>query len=76
MLLEGGSGVYNSFLKQNLVDKLYLFLAPLVIGKNGIHWSGNFNTKKLSSALKFEFDSIQQLDDNIQIVCYPIKKEN
>jgi len=76
LLLEGGSGVYNSFLKQNLVDKLYLFLALLVIGKNGIHWAGNFNIKKLSSALRFEFDSVQQLDGNIQIVCYPIRKEN
>ena len=32
MLLEGGSGINASALKEGIVDKAVLFLAPLIIG--------------------------------------------
>lgn len=32
MLLVGGSAVYSSFLKENLIDEIYLTIEPLVFG--------------------------------------------
>jgi len=76
LLLEGGSGIYHGFLEQNLVDKMHHFIAPIIIGSDGIHWAGKFQTEKLSSAHKFDIQSIEQLNDNIHVISYPAKKEN
>jgi diaminohydroxyphosphoribosylaminopyrimidine deaminase/5-amino-6-(5-phosphoribosylamino)uracil reductase len=35
VLVEGGSSLATSFLRENLVDRLYLFDAPLLIGADG-----------------------------------------
>ncbi|MFO7896646.1 MAG: bifunctional diaminohydroxyphosphoribosylaminopyrimidine deaminase/5-amino-6-(5-phosphoribosylamino)uracil reductase RibD, partial [Candidatus Cloacimonadales bacterium] len=39
ILLEGGSGVYSSFLAESLVDKIVLFQAPKIVGSDGIGWT-------------------------------------
>ena len=37
LLVEAGRGVATSFLEHNLVDKIYWFRAPIIIGENGIN---------------------------------------
>ncbi|MBN2801838.1 MAG: bifunctional diaminohydroxyphosphoribosylaminopyrimidine deaminase/5-amino-6-(5-phosphoribosylamino)uracil reductase RibD [Deltaproteobacteria bacterium] len=39
IMVEGGATVTGSFIRQNLADKLSLFIAPKIIGE-GISWSG------------------------------------
>lgn len=36
LLVEGGAGIHGSFLKQELVDELYLLFAPFFIGDSGV----------------------------------------
>ncbi len=35
LLVEGGAGIATAFLRENLVDRLYLYTAPLLIGGDG-----------------------------------------
>ncbi len=58
VLLEGGAGLYQSFLKENLVDRIYLFQAPkILLGDGLVHWathakglrSANLTNVKLTS---------------------------
>jgi diaminohydroxyphosphoribosylaminopyrimidine deaminase/5-amino-6-(5-phosphoribosylamino)uracil reductase len=47
ILLEGGAGVWGSFLNEGLVQKLHLFQAPTLWGpQNGIHWLAQFKANK------------------------------
>ncbi len=54
LFIEGGSQVYSSFLQAGLVDRLYLFIAPSIIGSlNGLSWTSQVNTESLSSKILF-----------------------
>lgn len=40
VLVEGGAGIFGSFLQQGLWDELSLFVAPRVAGADGLSWAG------------------------------------
>ncbi len=50
ILVEGGGITFSQFLKQKMFQKLYLYLAPAVLGA-GIKWSEQFHIKDLQQAL-------------------------
>ena len=51
VLVEGGSLVAASLLQAELVDELWLFLAPKVIGAEGVTWSGPLGRARMADAL-------------------------
>ncbi|MDI3282482.1 RibD family protein [Polyangium sp. 15x6] len=51
LLVEGGRGVITSFLREGLVDRLVVTVAPLVIGA-GIEAVGDLGIRKLDQALR------------------------
>ncbi|MDO5041190.1 MAG: bifunctional diaminohydroxyphosphoribosylaminopyrimidine deaminase/5-amino-6-(5-phosphoribosylamino)uracil reductase RibD [Peptoniphilus sp.] len=52
ILLEGGATLNASMLKENLVDKFYFFIAPMIIGSTGLSAIGDLKLAKLSDAIK------------------------
>jgi len=57
VLVEGGSEINTSFLKQKLVDKFYFFFSQKLIGKKGIPaFKTKFPKYLLSSKTKFNKD--------------------
>jgi diaminohydroxyphosphoribosylaminopyrimidine deaminase/5-amino-6-(5-phosphoribosylamino)uracil reductase len=71
LLLEGGEGVYTSFLQADKVDKIVLFQAPKVIGNDGKSWVGNMGIKNVPDALEFRLADIKKLDGDLMITLYP-----
>lgn len=67
ILVEGGSKIYNSFLKQKLVNKIVLFFAPIILGgKNSPSLlDEGFSTVKKS--IKLHNYTFTQIDDNIML---------
>lgn len=52
IFIEGGAETYAHFFKNQLVDRLHLFIAPQVIGGlNGLGWSDSFGIQALSDRL-------------------------
>ncbi len=51
VLVEGGSGVLTSFLSQKAADKIFICVAPILIGK-GIDAIGDLGIKQLGKAIK------------------------
>lgn len=53
LLVEGGGVTLSAFIEQKIADRLYLFIAPLIIGeKNGIGWSSNISAiSKLTESI-------------------------
>ncbi len=57
LLVEGGASVATSFLKENLVDRLLVVLAPKIVGV-GINAVGELGIRKMDDALGFSFHRI------------------
>jgi diaminohydroxyphosphoribosylaminopyrimidine deaminase/5-amino-6-(5-phosphoribosylamino)uracil reductase len=51
VLIEGGSGVITGFLKQNLVDRMIIIAAPIIIGE-GISAVGDLNIRTIDQSRK------------------------
>jgi diaminohydroxyphosphoribosylaminopyrimidine deaminase / 5-amino-6-(5-phosphoribosylamino)uracil reductase len=52
LLVEGGSEVTTSFLRERLADELVLFLAPKLIGSDGLSWVGPLGVSSVAGAPK------------------------
>ena len=65
VLVEGGSKVFTAFLDTKLVDDYYFFVAPIIIGSDGIPLYSGKSPKKVSQALKFERKSGKFLNGNV-----------
>ncbi len=61
LLVEGGSEIHSSFLKQGLVDRVMLFVAPLFAGSAGNNLLDNFSVAERSTAPKL---------NNVQYIPY------
>lgn len=65
VLVEGGAEMYGSFLRDKLADELALFLAPKLIGSQGISWSGELGVKLMSRALRLKNVTFEQLGEDL-----------
>src|SRR5262249_49630947 len=49
ILVEGGAEVFSRLLSEGAVDRLYLFVAPKLIGaRSGLSWTKNFSVPSLA----------------------------
>lgn len=65
VLVEGGAEMYGSFLRERLADSLVLFLAPKLIGSQGLSWSGDLGVKVMAEALSLQNVTFQQLGEDL-----------
>jgi diaminohydroxyphosphoribosylaminopyrimidine deaminase/5-amino-6-(5-phosphoribosylamino)uracil reductase len=57
VLVEGGAGIYTSFLKGKLADRILVAIAPVITGR-GIEAVGDLGTAKIADALRLEVRKI------------------
>ncbi|GBC89277.1 Riboflavin biosynthesis protein RibD [bacterium HR13] len=63
LLVEGGAQTITSFIKEDLYDRLFIFLAPILIGEGiGI---GDIGTSKLLDAKRHMLKNIYRFGDDI-----------
>ncbi len=73
VMIEAGSKVCSSFLREKLVDKMFYFISPKIIG-------GDFSLfreimiSKMDEAIKMKIDKIEKIGDDILVIGYPKKK--
>lgn len=68
VLVEGGSEVFGSFIDEKLVDCLYWFIAPKIIGgRKAIPALGGEGISSMRDALKFKNWKIQKIGADILI---------
>jgi riboflavin-specific deaminase-like protein len=67
VLVEGGSGIYTSFMRANAVDELCLFISPRLLG-NGMAVLGDLGRKKVSQAPLWQIRSYESSGSDIKIV--------
>jgi len=72
LLVEGGETVIWEFLKQNLVDELYVFIAPFVIGgRTSPTMAGGEGAFSQESIIHMKLDDVQRIGDGILLKFVP-----
>jgi len=70
ILVEGGRKIFTSFLREKLVDQIYCFVCPKIVG-DGISAFDSLGVKKISSALKMKVIKIERFTEDILLIGYP-----
>lgn len=65
LLVEGGATLATAFLQADLVDRIYWFRAPLVIGGDGTAGVGPLNADMLTQALGFRRAGLRPLENDV-----------
>lgn len=71
LLVEGGSRVIGSFLKENLVDRLTVFIAPFIIGPGAPPAATLPTAKKIEEMVRMRVESVSKLGEGILIELVP-----
>ncbi len=68
LLVEGGGRLAASFIKAGLADRFCVFIAPMLIGADGVPSVGVMGLKRLSDAPGLEFERVVRAGADIVIV--------
>jgi len=72
ILVEGGAILNGQLIKQRLVDKLYIFYAPILIsGQMAPSFLGGPGSNYLDEALRLKDLSIQKVGEDYLLIAYP-----
>jgi len=72
VLVEGGAALAGSMLSQGLVDKFYLFVAPMVIGGQAAPGAiGGPGWDNLEECPRFRLESSRQIGIDLLLTLYP-----
>ncbi len=66
VLVEGGSKIISSFIRKNLFDKMFIFVAPKILGK-GLSFSEGIITDNIENAFKVKIKKISKIKGDLLI---------
>ena len=70
VMIEAGSKICSSFIREKLVDKIYRFVAPKIIGGNFALFR-ELNDTEMKNVLNFKIESTEKVGEDILIISYP-----
>ena len=70
VLVEGGATTITSFIRQGLVDKLVVIIAPKILGK-GLEAVGDLGIREISRSLKLTFDKVYHKGEDLIVEAKP-----
>lgn len=65
LLVEGGATLATAFLEADLVDQIYWFRAPIVIGGDGAAGIGSMDVERVGEALGFRMGDQRRLENDV-----------
>ena len=71
LLVEGGAALTTALLERRLVDKMVLFVAPKIIGGDGVSVFGPFGVHSMDQALHLRDLTSQFIGGDIMLEAYP-----
>lgn len=74
ILVEGGSTIHFSFIREKLIDELIIYMAPKILGgSNAISSVGGEGFSHISKSFPLTFTSVEQVGEDIKITARPLK---
>ncbi|MDE2838148.1 MAG: dihydrofolate reductase family protein [Chloroflexota bacterium] len=75
LLVEGGAALHGSLFEAGLVDKVIAFVAPVVIGGDGVPGPvGGSGAERMADALRLRDVTYTELDGDVMVVGYPVRE--
>jgi diaminohydroxyphosphoribosylaminopyrimidine deaminase/5-amino-6-(5-phosphoribosylamino)uracil reductase len=72
LLVEGGASITGSMLRERLVDKFYIFIAPKILGgEDGVPMAAGPGSKRMEECLRLKNIQMRRFGDDILLVGYP-----
>lgn len=71
VLAEGGAGLSAGLLREKLVDKLVFFIAPRILGGDGLSAVGPLGVTDMNEAAKWTFTAFQRFENDLMVTAYP-----
>ncbi len=72
IIAESGGKLNGAFLKQNLVDKIYFFLAPKLLGDHrAVSSFEGFAAESINQCINLRFDEVKSFSPDLMIEGYP-----
>jgi diaminohydroxyphosphoribosylaminopyrimidine deaminase/5-amino-6-(5-phosphoribosylamino)uracil reductase len=72
VLVESGPALMTEFIRHNLADKFYFFIAPKIIGGDSpFNMVSGLGISAMDDAFKLDLDKIKKVGGNIFITAYP-----
>jgi len=76
VLVEGGGTLFGSIIRERLVDKFYIFLAPKILGgDNGVPFTRGPGCDSIKDCLTLKPLTVRRFDDDIMIEAYPKRSQ-
>ena len=73
LLVEGGAALHGALFESGLVDKVVVFVAPVVIGGDGVPGPvGGAGAERMADALRLCDVAYTELDGDMMVVGYPV----
>lgn len=73
VLLEGGACLLGSMVRERLIDKFYVFRAPLLLGGNdGVPMASGPGAAEISRCLKLKDVLVRRIDNDVLTIGYPV----
>lgn len=74
ILVEGGGMINASFLRDSLIDKYLVYVAPKVLGgKNSITPYTGDDVETIDAAMHLTFENVEKIGEDLLITAYPKK---
>jgi len=70
LLIEGGAAIAASALKEKIIDKIYFFYAPKIIGAEGKAMIGDLGLRKMAQALPLRDVEVRRIGDDVLLSGY------
>lgn len=71
ILVEAGGNFNASIIKSGLVDKIYQFIAPKILGNTGKSWVDKAFAENINNALNFKIQDVKFLPPDVMLEFYP-----
>ena len=65
VLVEGGARLFGSALREALWDELWVFVAPKLVGDQGLTWSGSLPVRQMADALQVGDFQVQKVGRDV-----------
>ncbi|MBK7861478.1 MAG: bifunctional diaminohydroxyphosphoribosylaminopyrimidine deaminase/5-amino-6-(5-phosphoribosylamino)uracil reductase RibD [Archangiaceae bacterium] len=65
VLIEGGANVLQQFLEARLFDELWVFVAPKMVGAEGITWSGSLKIEQMAEAVAVSLRDVERIGGDV-----------
>jgi diaminohydroxyphosphoribosylaminopyrimidine deaminase / 5-amino-6-(5-phosphoribosylamino)uracil reductase len=77
ILVEGGASIHAAFLRANLINKVFAYIAPKLLGgKGSLSAFTGTDVETVDEALQLHFDEVQKMGDDLFITAYPKDRGN